>query len=108
MKWDNGDLPVMCYALVKAMAYECDNAKYDVKRRKKEGQDDITGNAINSIRFFQKVYAENVSKIVRDAAKHRGGIYRKGIWELGRTCKSFIDTAADNAIKEIEKELPSE
>ena len=105
---DSGhDVTIVCHAIVKAMAYECENIQYFLQQPP-EKRKEHAGNGEKAIRFYQQEYTRIIGNAVREQARRQGGIYRRATTYLGRSCKEQIKEMADNTIQTIRDNTPSE
>lgn len=105
---DSGhDVSIVCHAVVKAMAYECELVQYFLRQppeKRREGSSRMEG----SIRFYEQEYTRIIRNAIREQARRQGGIYRSATMDLGRSCKERIKKLADDAIQTIRDNTPPE
>lgn len=104
---DEGDINVFCLAMVKAMAYECENAKYFLRLTDAERKEEAH-NFIVSVRFYEREYSRLIGNALRERRKHTGGIYRKAYADMEAGHREDIAKLAQKTIQMIEKNTPAE
>ncbi len=104
---DEADVNIYCFAMLKAMAYECENAEYFLNLTEAERKEEAQ-NFILSIRFYEREYSRLIDNALRERRKHTGGIYRKAYADMERGHRNDISKLAQKTIQMIEKNTPTE